>query len=179
MVPGCRGSLICPFWLPAIELNVRIMAVSLTRDFQAAPRWVDANSPDTFENARTSAIMLRAANVNSILLVTSSNHMVRSMREFSATGLEVTAAPVQILATRELGPFRYLPSVEGLLRSNRAIYELIGEPVRRILVALNLRRQQRGGSAKPEAGNTPAHHDVIERPDAEVFASRAGRDHQR
>jgi uncharacterized SAM-binding protein YcdF (DUF218 family) len=122
--------------------NVRAMAVSLTRDFQMPPRWVDRNSHDTYENARNSAALLRADHVTSILLVTSSTHMVRSVREFAATGLEVTAAPVQMATRHEDPPWRYLPSAEGMQRSNRAIYELVGERVRELLAALHLRRQQ-------------------------------------
>ncbi len=118
------------------------MAVVLTRDFQMPPRWIDSAAHDTFENARNSASLLRADHVNSILLVTSTTHMLRSAREFTATGLKVTAAPVQLLAEREQGLYRYLPSAEGMQRSNRAVYELLGEPVRELFVALGLRRQQ-------------------------------------
>jgi uncharacterized SAM-binding protein YcdF (DUF218 family) len=122
--------------------NVRAMAVSLARDFQTPARWVDFNSHDTFENARNSAAMLRAAHVNSILLVTTSTHMVRSVREFTAAGLTVTAAPVQLETRHEDAPWRYIPSAEGMQRSNRAIYELVGERVRELFVLLHVRRQQ-------------------------------------
>jgi uncharacterized SAM-binding protein YcdF (DUF218 family) len=122
--------------------NVRAMAVALARDFQMPPRWVDSNSHDTFENARNSAALLRADHVTSILLVTSSTHMVRALREFAATGLAVTAAPVQLETAHEEPPWRYLPSVEGMQRSNRAIYELVGERVRELFVVLHLRRQR-------------------------------------
>lgn len=124
--------------------NVLAMAVSLTRDFQVPPRWVDWRSHDTFENARNSAAMLRADGFNSILLVTSTTHMLRAVREFSAAGLTVTAAPVHVLARREINLFSYLPSSDGMLRSNRAVYELIGERVRELFVVLHLRRQQPG-----------------------------------
>jgi uncharacterized SAM-binding protein YcdF (DUF218 family) len=124
--------------------NALAMAVSLGRDFQIRPRWVEYRSRDTFDNARNSAAMLRANHVNSILLVTSATHMVRAVREFSATGLKVTAAPVQLETRRDDPPFRYLPSTEGMLRSNRAVYELVGERVRELLVVLHLRRQQPG-----------------------------------
>jgi uncharacterized SAM-binding protein YcdF (DUF218 family) len=124
--------------------NVRAMAAVLARDFQAPPHWVDAAAHDTFENARNSALLLRADHVNSILLVTSTTHMLRALREFTATGLKVTAAPAQMLARREDAPYRYLPSPEGMQRSNRAIYELLGERVRELFVVLNLRRQQAG-----------------------------------
>ncbi len=133
-----------PVLVTSDELNVTAMATALTRDFQITPRWVDANAHDTFENARNSAAILRADHVQSILLVTSTTHMLRSWREFSATGLIVTAAPAQMLTNRERPPYRYLPSAEGMMRSNRAIYELIGERVREIFVALNVRRQASG-----------------------------------
>ncbi len=122
--------------------NANAMAASLTRDFQLPPRWVDRGSNDTFENARNAAAMLRASHVNSILLVTSTTHMVRAAHEFSATGLVVIAAPVQVQARSKANMFSYLPSPEGMLRSNRAIYELVGERVRELLVVLHLRRQQ-------------------------------------
>jgi uncharacterized SAM-binding protein YcdF (DUF218 family) len=167
-----------PILVTSAPANVAAMSVSLARDFQAPPRWVDRNSHDTFENARNSATMLRAADVNSILLVTSSNHMLRATREFLATGLQVTAAPIHMVGRRTYPVAAFLPTAEAMMDSSRAIYELVGEPVREIFAALNLRRQQ-GGLTKPEAGNTPAHHDVIERPGADVFASSTGRDHQR
>lgn len=122
--------------------NAMAMAVSLTRDFQLPPRWVDWKAHDTFENARNSAAMLRTDHVHSILLVTSTTHMVRAAREFSATGLAVTAAPSQVQAKSDLNLFSFLPASEGMLRSNRAVYELIGERVRELLAALHLRRQQ-------------------------------------
>jgi uncharacterized SAM-binding protein YcdF (DUF218 family) len=122
--------------------NVRAMAVSLTRDFQTPPRWVDYRSFDTFDNARNSVAMLRADHVNSVLLVTSSTHMRRAMGEFAATGIAVTAAPVHMQPRLSESQFPLLPSPEGMQQSNRALYELLGEPVREAFVALNLRRQQ-------------------------------------
>src|ERR1700761_253677 len=118
--------------------NVAAMAISLNRDFQTPAHWVDRDSHDTFENALNSAAMLQSDHVSSILLVTSSTPMWRAAREFSATGLTVIAAPVQLATLHELAPYRYLPSSEGMQRSNRAIYELLGEPVRELFVALHV-----------------------------------------
>ena len=51
-------------------------------------------------------------------------------------------APVGVWAVRGEGGFMsILPSAAALLRSNEAVYELIGEPVRVMLAALHLRRQ--------------------------------------
>ncbi len=131
-----------PILVTSDPSNAFSMAVSLNRDFQVPPHWVDWRSRDTFENARNSALMLRADHVHSILLVTSTTHMLRAMREFSATGLAVTAAPVHVLVPRDAGLRWYLPGPEAMLRSNRAVYELIGERVRELFVVLHLRRQQ-------------------------------------
>jgi uncharacterized SAM-binding protein YcdF (DUF218 family) len=78
------------------------------------------------------------------ILVTSSRGNSRAMREFTATGLEVTAAPVQVLDRRPEPSFRLMPTAEGMQRSNRAIYELVGERVRELLAVSHLRRQQPG-----------------------------------
>jgi uncharacterized SAM-binding protein YcdF (DUF218 family) len=133
-----------PILLTSDPANVFSMVVSLNRDFQIRPRWVDWRSRDTFSNARNSAAMLRADHINSILLVTSTTHMLRAAREFSATGLAVTAAPVHVLARGDVGLFSFVPSVEAMLGSNRAVYELIGERVRELFAVLHLRRQRPG-----------------------------------
>jgi|HubBroStandDraft_2_1064218.scaffolds.fasta_scaffold142140_1 uncharacterized SAM-binding protein YcdF (DUF218 family) len=131
-----------PILVTSDPRNVQAMAASLARDFQTPPRWVESFARDTFDNARNSVAMLRADHVNSILLVTSSTHMRRAMGEFTATGIAVTAAPVHVQPRHDDGLFPFLPSPDGMLRSNRALYELLGEPVREAFVALNLRRQQ-------------------------------------
>jgi uncharacterized SAM-binding protein YcdF (DUF218 family) len=134
--------------LPILVTSTRddawTMAASLSRDFQVRARWVDWRAHDTFENARNSAVLLRTDNVNSILLVTSDTHMLRATREFLATGLQVIPAPVHVLVRRPHVFSDFLPSAEAMMYSNRAIYELVGERVREILVALNVRRQQAG-----------------------------------
>jgi uncharacterized SAM-binding protein YcdF (DUF218 family) len=134
-----------PIMVSSIGDNAWTMAAALSRDFQVRPRWVDWKSHDTFENARNSAVLLRTDHVNSILLVTSATHMSRATREFLATGLQVTPAPVHVVG-RHLyyEVYDYLPSADAMMYSNRAIYELVGERVREILVALNVRHQQAG-----------------------------------
>ncbi len=132
-----------PILVTSIDGNARAMAVSLTRDFQVPPRWVDWRAHDTFENARNAATLLRIDNVHSILLVTSDTHMLRATREFLATGLQVTPAPVHVLVRHIYRVSDYLPSAEAMMYSNRAVYELIGERVREIFAVLDVRRQQR------------------------------------
>ena len=117
------------------------MRVSLARDFGITARWVEDQSRDTFENARFSVKLLHADGVKRIILVTSSTHLWRATHEFQSAGVEVVPAPVGNWGPRQLTVLRLVPSPQGLLHSNAALYELIGEPVRRILALLHVRRQ--------------------------------------
>jgi uncharacterized SAM-binding protein YcdF (DUF218 family) len=122
------------------------MHTVLARDFGVATRWVESHSRDTFQNALNSAPLLRAAGVRRILLVTSAAHVFRAAHEFEAAGFEVVAAPVGVWEPQDPNPTRYLPSVVGLRRSTEALYELIGEPARRVFQLLHLRRHEAAGA---------------------------------
>ena len=117
------------------------MRISLARDFRIEVRWVEDQSRDTFQNAQFSARLLKDAGVSRILLVTDSAHEWRASQEFASAGFTVVPAPVGVWAPRETGLKRYLPAVSALTRSTAALYELLGDLVRRGLAALHLRRQ--------------------------------------
>jgi uncharacterized SAM-binding protein YcdF (DUF218 family) len=117
------------------------MRTSLARDFGINVRWVEARSRDTFDNAHNSAQMLFADHVKRIVLVTSATHVWRATQEFRAAGLEVVPAPAGPLGPREKAVFRFVPTSQGLMRSEEALYELLGERVRELLATLHLRRQ--------------------------------------
>jgi uncharacterized SAM-binding protein YcdF (DUF218 family) len=117
------------------------MAQTLERNFGVTPRWVEDHSRDTFENAHLSAKLLFPAGLRRIILVTSSTHEWRATHEFMAAGFEVVPAPAGVSASRSEGVFQYIPSATALGRSYAAMYELVGEPVRRLLVALGVREK--------------------------------------
>ncbi|HWM68751.1 MAG: hypothetical protein QOI59_2371 [Gammaproteobacteria bacterium] len=117
------------------------MAQTLSRNFGVVPRWIDGNSRDTFENAQLSAKLLFPAGVKRIILVTSSAHEWRAAHEFMDAGFAVVPAPAGVSTTREYGVFRYVPSTSALTRSYSAVYELIGEPMRRLLAAGGVREK--------------------------------------
>ena len=75
------------------------------------------------------------------LEVTSAAHAWRAAHEFSSAGLAVVAAPVGVWAPRETGLARFLPAPSALLRSTAALYELLGDLVRRVFAGLHLRTQ--------------------------------------
>lgn len=120
------------------------MSATLRRDLGISARWIEGQSGDTFENARFSARLLLPAGIHRIILVTDASHEWRAAHEFMAAGFDVIPAPVGGAAPRARGVIGYIPDPEGMKRSYSAVYELIGEPVRQLMAALHLRRQQAG-----------------------------------
>ena len=130
-----------PLLITGNGIEAYAMRATLARNFGADVRWIDDRAYDTFENARNSALLLRADGVQRIVLVTSATHLWRATQEFTAAGLKVIPAPVGVLAARDAGVYRYLPDIGALERSYAACYELLGEPVREFLALTHLRRQ--------------------------------------
>ncbi len=91
---------------------------------------IEEAAQTTYENAVNSAPLLIAANHQHILLVTSAVHMRRSLALFRAQGFEVTAAPTDHEIPR-FAPFLpgWLPTVERLGRSTRAVHEWVAYSV--------------------------------------------------
>jgi uncharacterized SAM-binding protein YcdF (DUF218 family) len=129
-----------PVLVTGFSVEARAMHDSLRRNFEMETRWVDDQAYDTFQNARNSARILKADGVHRIILVTHATHMRRAVHEFTDSGLDVVPAPVGLLAARDFGPLQLVPNPDALHRSQMAIYELIGEPVRLLLSASHLRR---------------------------------------
>jgi uncharacterized SAM-binding protein YcdF (DUF218 family) len=135
-----RGKTSLPILVTGYHTEADAMRDTLLRNFGVDARWVDDQAYDTFENARNSVRLLKAGGVDRIVLVTNASHMWRSVHEFTAAGIEVVPAPSGVLARREAGASRFIPSPDALLRAHVAIYELLGEPVRAFLAASHLRR---------------------------------------
>lgn len=104
------------------------MARSLREDFQITPRWLEARSLDTADNAQFSAVLLHAAGIHRIVLVTHAAHMRRAMNEFSAQGLEVIPAPTgffyQSSAGSEFSDF--LPNATAAYAGWYTLHEWLG-----------------------------------------------------
>jgi uncharacterized SAM-binding protein YcdF (DUF218 family) len=129
-----------PILITGNGIEARAMRESLVRNFAIEPRWIEDRAYDTFDNATNSAQLLRTDGVQRIVLVTSADHLWRASHEFTAAGLQVTPAPAGVWADRDLGVLGYLPDAQELARSSRAAYELLGEPVRKLLSLSHLRR---------------------------------------
>jgi uncharacterized SAM-binding protein YcdF (DUF218 family) len=130
-----------PLAVSGATTEVPAMSETLSRNLGVKPRWIEGNSRDTYENALLSAKILLPAGIKRIVLVTNSAHEWRAAHEFMAAGFEVVPAPVGVLDQREQGVFKLIPSHAGLMRSHTAVYELIGEPMRRLQAALGVREK--------------------------------------
>ncbi|HVP35252.1 MAG TPA: YdcF family protein [Steroidobacteraceae bacterium] len=117
------------------------MQATLWRDFGIRARWVEGESRDTFQNAQFSAKLLRADGVSRVALVTSADHEWRAAHEFMSAGLAVDPAPVHVWSPSPNHLDDYLPDSVGLYKSREAIYEIVGDWVRRLLAVTHLRTQ--------------------------------------
>jgi len=127
------------------------MATALREDFGVPVQWVERHSRDTNENATDSAVLLRAAGIKRVLLVTDAMHMPRSCAAFERAGLDVVSAPTMFFTRQAQGLGAWVPSPEGMRRARYAMYELIGS------VWYRLRSGgQAGAPADSEAGRAAA-----------------------
>jgi len=102
------------------------MATALREDFGVPVQWVERHSRDTNENANDSAVLLRAAGIQRILLVTDAMHMPRSCAAFERAGLDVVRAPTMFFGRQAPVLNSWVPGAEGMRRSRYALYEWMG-----------------------------------------------------
>ena len=103
-----------------------VMARSLADDFAAPPRWVETRSRDTWENARRSADLLRAAGIRTVYVVTHAWHMPRALLAFQRAGIEAVPAPVRLDAWPRLTWKRFVPSASAWQVAYYAFHEWTG-----------------------------------------------------
>jgi len=107
------------------------MAEALRKDFGVAPRWLEGKSLDTADNARNTAVILRAAGIRQVVLVTHALHMRRAVAEFSAAGIVAIPAPTGFLSRKEDGDpapgyLDYLPGPGAAFSAWYALHEWVG-----------------------------------------------------
>jgi uncharacterized SAM-binding protein YcdF (DUF218 family) len=130
-----------PVLVSGFHIEATAMRDTLERHFGLRARWVDDASYDTFENARNSVRMLHADGVERIVLITRATHLWRSTHEFLSAGIQVIPAPVNVSDPRPLrSVLSFIPDTAALTRSHDAIYEWLGDLVRRTLLVTHLRR---------------------------------------
>ncbi len=125
-----------PVLVSGTHFETEAMSNFLQHDLSVTPRWVENRSRDTQQNAERSAAILVPAGVRKVILVTSSEHMARSIIEFQLAGLAVVPAPAEMWTRRDPGMLVWVPNADALVRSQRAMYEVLGRIVQSIRIEL-------------------------------------------
>jgi uncharacterized SAM-binding protein YcdF (DUF218 family) len=87
---------------------------------------VEADSRNTYENARYTAIMLRTRQWRHVVLITSASHMRRALAAFQKQGIFPHIYPVDYAAMDIITPFSFVPSVHSLAKTTAVMHELFG-----------------------------------------------------
>lgn len=109
-------------------VHADVSARYLDELFGVEPRWLDRDSRTTHENALRSAEILLAQDIDTVVLVTQSMHMRRSILLFERAGFTVLPAPTE-LAERSRSPWqaqRWIPNTRALLNTSMVLHEILG-----------------------------------------------------
>lgn len=109
-----------------------LMGETLATEFGVAPRWIEAHSDDTLGNARNSADLLKADRIERIVLVTSAARMPRAQRAFEQVGLTVIPAPTVFFSHAPFRWAQWVPGIDGLRLSDRALREWLAQMLYRL-----------------------------------------------
>lgn len=107
------------------EVEARRMG-ELLRQLGHEPAWLEDKSHTTWENAHNSALILKAAGIDTIVLVTDAWHMRRSVMCFEAHGLRVIAAPTAFRNGAYTDIRAYIPDRSALNEVGDAMREWFG-----------------------------------------------------
>jgi uncharacterized SAM-binding protein YcdF (DUF218 family) len=96
---------------------------------------IENQAQNTRENAVETARIVRQRGYKSLLLVTSAFHMERSLQTFEAVGVRVTPYPVDFRSfdSENAGSSEWLPRAEHLANSEKALRELFGRVIYRVV----------------------------------------------
>lgn len=113
---------------PAEPSEAELMASVLNNEFGVPVRWLETTSRNTEENARQSRVLLNAAGISRVYLVTHAWHMPRAMEAFARAGLAPVAAPMGFGAPggAVFGATSLVPDAGALRNSAYALHELLG-----------------------------------------------------
>lgn len=115
-----------------------LMAAVLREDFGITPRWLEARSLDTADNARYTATLLKPHKIQRIALVTHAAHMRRAVAEFQLQGFEVFPAPTGFLSDSRLGEdfSDFMPGATASYSGWYALHEWVGMLAQKLRLAI-------------------------------------------
>lgn len=107
-----------------------LMQRSLEQEFKVPVRWVETRSLDTAQNAQFSAILLKAAGIQRVLVVSHAWHLPRARIAFEQHGIALIAAPTRFgfvpRTRRGLKILDFIPQSRALLKSYYVLHEGMG-----------------------------------------------------
>ncbi len=110
----------------AHQSGAALLKAALEGEFAIPVKWTEDRSHTTWENAAFSAPLLRAAGIDTIVLVSQSFQLPRAIWCFERQGLRALAWPAPRTAWRLQRPGDLLPSIGALQETFYAAHELIG-----------------------------------------------------
>ncbi len=127
-LPAAYTGGIAPNALPDQPTEARIAARVAREEYGFPLAWVEDQSVDTRDNARRSAVLLRAQGIRQVVLVTHGMHMRRTLRAFHEAAPEIEFRPAAV--TRDPGNgyilSDFFPSSSGVQRGRYLAYEVVG-----------------------------------------------------
>ena len=110
------------------HVHAQVLARYLQRNYGLMPRWIEGRSRTTEENAINAAAVLLPQQLGTVLLVTQSMHMRRSIHLFEAAGFNVIPAPTELAfaSSPAAQAWRWIPTAQALHNSSMVIHEILG-----------------------------------------------------
>ena len=112
--------------------EAQAMREALEQEYGVPVRWVEPHSRNTRENARNSALVLKAAGVTTVVLVAHAVDMPRARGEFADAGIATIAAATGLPRNTGNAPADFLPSAAALQQSHDALYEILANAARAV-----------------------------------------------
>jgi uncharacterized SAM-binding protein YcdF (DUF218 family) len=109
----------------AEQPEARLMQAVLEGEYGIGARWIEDRSDTTADNARLSAMMLAAAGLTRVLLVTDAYHMPRARRAFAEAGVQPIAATTGYVGRRPFRLRQLVPNAEAMRISHLALREWV------------------------------------------------------
>ena len=110
------------------HVHAQVLARYLQRNYGLMPRWIEGRSRTTEENAINAAAVLLPQQLGTVLLVTQSMHMRRSIHLFEAAGFNVIPAPTELsfASSPAAQAWRWIPTTTAPHNSSMVIHEILG-----------------------------------------------------
>lgn len=110
-----------------------LMNQVMMSNFDVAPKWIESRSKNTQEQAYYTSEILKANDINEVILITHAWHMNRAAYAFRHNKIKIVEAPISFLSHQENNQQLLIPNVVAFQQSCFAIKELISNALYKFL----------------------------------------------